>query len=379
MSISRVLQFVATAAVLALGVAGTAQAQERQVVKAVPKACGAGSVMGGSLGYSGIECSSCSFTLDADGTDRQWKFRAEPVITGVKPGGPADGKLQAGDVVVAIGGYLITTQEGGRLFGAVTPGEPVVLRIRRQGRESEVEITATAECAKAEAVAPPAPPAGAAAPAPVKAPMPGVPLPTREPAPVEEMPAPPAPPAAPRGRLGFSLECSECALYTRRAEASPYLWKFTSNPTVGRLEVGGPAAKAGLRGGDVLVSIDGVALTTPEGGERFGAIEPGDTVVLRYRRNATEADAVLVAAEQEWVVTAPAPAPVKEPRPGVPVPVRQPVPVEETTRFSGVLGETQVVVTGGPITVTRTETEIVIRSQDIVVRVRQIAPPPPRQ
>jgi hypothetical protein len=35
------------------------------------------------------------------------------------------------------------------------------------------------------------------------------------------------------------------------------------------------------------------------------------------------------------------------------------------------LGDTQVLVTGGPITVTRTESEIVIRSQDIVVRVKR--------
>jgi len=375
MSSSRRLQHALPLAILALAVAATVQAQERRVVKEVSKACRAGSVMVGSLGYSGIECSNCSFSLHADGTERQWKFRAEPVITGVKTGGPADGKLKAGDVVVAIGGYLITTQEGGRMFGSVTPGEPVTLRIRRDGREGEVEITPSPECVTVEATAPPAPakaPAPAAAPAPVA---------IVEPMPVEEVPAPPAPPAAPRGRLGFSLECSKCAIYSRKGEESPYLWDFKSNPTVGRVEVGGPAAKAGLRGGDVLVSIDGVALTTVEGGERFGAIEPGDTVVLRYRRNATEADAVLVAAQQEWVVKTPAPAPVaKGPPPGVPVPVREPVPVEETTRFSGVLGETQVTVTGGPITVTRTETEIVIRSQDIVVRVRQVAsPPPPKQ
>ena len=376
MSSSRMLQRTAPVAFLMLAMAATSQAQERRRTVVEPsKQCGPGAVVIGSLGYSGIECSSCSFTLHEDGTDRQWKFRAEPVITGVKPGGPADGKLREGDVVVAIGGYLITTQEGGRLFGSVSPGAPVTVRIRRDGREGEVEITPSPECVRVEAVAVPAP---AEAPAPVavveRAARPV------EPMPVEAVPAPPAPPAAPpRGRLGFSLECSQCAIYSRKGEDSPYLWDFKSNPTVGRVEVGGPAAKAGLRGGDVLVSVDGVALTTAEGGERFAAIEPGDTVVLRYRRNAAEADAVLVAAAQEWVVAAPkaAPVPIRKAEPVVTA--RAPVLVEETTRFSGMLGETQVVVTGGPITVTRTETEIVIRSQDIVVRVRQVAPPPPKQ
>jgi len=74
-----------------------------------------------------------------------------------------------------------------------------------------------------------------------------------------------------------------------------------------------------------------------------------------------------------------APMPAKAPKAMVAVRPREPVPVEEVTRFSGALGDTQVLVTGGPITVSRTETEIVIRSQDIVVRVRQVASPPPKQ
>ena len=163
MSSSRKLHRVVPLVVLALAVAATARAQERKVVTEVSKACRAGSVMVGSLGYSGIECSNCSFTVHADGTERQWKFRAEPVITGVKPGGPADGKLKAGDVIVAIGGYLITTQEGGRLFGSVPPGTPVTVRFRRDGREGQVEITPSAECSK---IGVPAPPAPAKAPAP---------------------------------------------------------------------------------------------------------------------------------------------------------------------------------------------------------------------
>ncbi|MBE0592798.1 MAG: PDZ domain-containing protein, partial [Gemmatimonadales bacterium] len=145
MSSSRMLQRVVPVTLVALAVVASAQAQERRVVvKAPSRECGPGSVVVGSLGYSGIECSNCSFTLHADGSDRQWKFRSEPVITGAKPGGPADGNLKTGDVIVAIGGYLITTQEGGRLFGSVTPGEAVTLRIRRDGREGQVEITPSA-------------------------------------------------------------------------------------------------------------------------------------------------------------------------------------------------------------------------------------------
>ena len=368
MSDSRVLQRMAPVALLALAVAAAAQAQERRwTVTAPSKECGAGAVVIGSLGYSGIECSSCSFTLHADGTDRQWKFGAEPVITGVKPGGPADGKLQAGDVVVAIGGYLITTQEGGRLFGSVTPGEPVVLRIRRDGREGELEITPTAGCAK---VLVPAAPAPAAQPALSALPAAPAPIAVVEPL----MAAVPAPPAPPSGRLGMSIECSDCSIEVRKdakeGEGGP-VWTFRAAPRIERVEVGGPAAKAGLRGGDELTHIDGVALTSEDGGRRFGAVQPGDTVVLHYRRNATEADAVLVAAPQEWVVVAPKARAVPAKGERV-VTARAATPIQETTRFSGVLGETQIVVTGGPITVTRTESEIVIRSQDVVVRVKRV-------
>ncbi len=375
MSSPRMLQCTAAAALLALAVATTSQAQERRAIVTAPaKQCGPGAVVIGSLGYSGIECSSCSFTLHADGTDRQWKFRAEPVITGVKPGGPADGKLQAGDVVVAIGGYLITTQEGGRLFGSVAPGEPVVLRIRRAGREGEVDITPTAECAK---VLEPAVPLPAAQPAVPALPTAPAPVAVAEPL-IATVPAPPAPPSYLGGRLGMSIECSDCSIKVpkdaKEGEGVP-VWAFRTAPRVERLQVDGPAAKAGLRAGDVLTHIDGVALTSEDGGRRFGAVQTGDTVVLRYRRHATEADAVLVAAPQEWAVVAPKARAVPIEGERV-VTARAPTPVEETTRFSGVLGETQVVVTGGPITVTRTETEIVIRSQDIVVRVRQVAPPP---
>jgi hypothetical protein len=372
---SRVLARMAPVVFLALAVAATAQGQERGwTVKAPSQECGAGAVVVGSLGYSGIECSSCSFTLHADGSDRQWKFRAEPVITGVKSGGPADGKLREGDVVVAIGGYLITTQEGGRLFGSITPGEPVVLRIRRDGREAEVAITPAAECARIQAPAAPAPAAQPAMPAPAAAPTPVM---VAEPLAV----AVPVPPMPLGGRLGMSIECSDCSVKVpedaKRGEGGA-VWTFRTAPRIERVEVDGPAAKAGLRGGDELTHIDGVALTSEDGGRRFGAVQPGDTVVLRYRRNAADTDAVLVAAPQEWVVLAPKAGPALTRGERV-VAARAPVPVEETTRFSGVLGETQVMVTGGPITVTRTETEIVIRSQDIVVRVRQVVPPPPKE
>jgi membrane-associated protease RseP (regulator of RpoE activity) len=345
-------------------VAGGASGQERAVV------CRANNVVVGDLGYTGLEC-NCSFTVRRDGSERQWRFRSEPTVLGVKRDGPAVGKLRAGDVITAIDGYLITTSEGGRRFAMVEPGQPVELRVRRDGREMSVTISPTGMCREI-VTAPPAPAAVEALPAPPKAKpvAEAVPAPAAAPEPTAAVPLPPAPPkASPSGRLGFSLTCSECSVQVWDSGEGPR-WSFSAYPEVSRVEEDGPAARAGLRAGDILTHIDGIPLTTEDAGVRFGQVAPGDTVVFRYERNAQAGEAVVVAGAREWVVARPTAAP----RPARPPKARRRevvVPEPETTRFSGMLGDTQVLVTGGPITVTRTETEIVIRSQDIVVRVKR--------
>ena len=333
--------------------------------------CATNQIVVGDLGYSGLKC-RCSFSVRKDGTERRWSFRSEPVINGVESGGPADGKLRAGDVITSIDGFLITTSEGGRRFAMVEPGRSVTLGVRRDGREFETTIVPTVDCVRIETepaldVAVPLPPAPAkgeridtAVPAPAAAPVPDV-----------AGPLPPAPPnASPRGRLGFSLTCSECSVEVYKTEEGPR-WTFSSYPEVSRVESGSPAEQAGLRAGDVLTHIDGIPMTTEQAGLRFGQVAPRDTVVFRYERNAQAGEAVVVAGEREWTVVAPPPKAPRPARPARPLRADAPAPELETTRFSGVLGDAHILVTGGPITVTRTETEIVIRSQDIVVRVKR--------
>lgn len=338
---------IGLALVVLLGTAAPAGAQ------AAPT-CAADEWAVASFGITGFEC-NCTIQMQAGNQSRRsYEFRAEPRVLEVRRGGPADGKLQNGDMIVAIDGRLITTREGMRRFGAIEAGTPVSLTVRRGGRELAVVITPDQECEHGLPPAPPRAPRAAAA---------GVaaPAPPARPAPVAR-PAPPAPPSplASRGRLGMSLQCTECSVDIASRGAAP-VWGFTAPPAIDRVEPNGPAAKAGLRANDVLTHIDGVPLTDDDGGRRFGAVAPGDTVRVRYQRGDQTGNVTLVAGESlvglaAGVGGAVGPRPPRAPR-------------AEVNRFSGVIGDAFIEVSGGPIIVERTEDVIVIRSQDITVRI----------
>jgi membrane-associated protease RseP (regulator of RpoE activity) len=79
---------------------------------------------------------------------------------------------------------------------------------------------------------------------------------------------------------------------------SAAVWRFGTWPKVYSVDLGGPAARAGLRRGDVITRIDGVSILTPEGGRRFGAIRPGQTVRWTVRREGALHFVVARAAER---------------------------------------------------------------------------------
>jgi membrane-associated protease RseP (regulator of RpoE activity) len=333
--------------------------------------CPAGEVVVGDLGFTGLECTNCTM-LVGSGANRLWIFRSEPTVLGAKHRAvPETERLQAGDVITAIDDVLITTKEGGRRFANAVPGTPTKIGVRRDGREVTVTVMPRATCdalGYAEPMVDAAPvPAPPEAPAPAAAPKVAV---VADVAPVAEaVPLPPPPPAATSGgRLGFSITCTKCEVHVPDRAPAPETtgaaaarWVFSEPPVVERIEVEGPAAAAGLRGGDVLTHIDGLSLTTEAGGVRFGAVQPGDTVTFRYVRNARGGEVTLIAAERRWA---------RAPRPRVATrAIVSRADAAEPTRFSGVLGDTHVLVSGGPITVTRTDAEIVIRSEDITVRI----------
>lgn len=90
---------------------------------------------------------------------------------------------------------------------------------------------------------------------------------------------------APDGDLGIAeLICDggECAIYGRDARG-PYHWLSTEPRLVG-IDARGPSSGL-VRENDVLVAIDQLLVTTPEGGRRLAQLTPGRPAVLWLRRN----------------------------------------------------------------------------------------------
>jgi len=277
---------------LGLGLARAVGAQE-----VTARTCPADQEWVVDLGIAGFEC-NCTFASLPDGT-RYWVFRSEPTVLRTREGGPAARLLRSGDAIVAINGSLITTREAGRRFANLRAGERVTLTIRRDGGIQRVELVAEGRCE---------PGAGRGAPAEPE-------LPARpEHAARPEVPAVPQPAAAPalgmeallaaqglgiralrgQGWFGFGISCSDCTIEILPDGAR--VWEFSQPPEISLVEPGSPADRAGLRNGDVLVEIDGLPLVSARGGRRFGAVKPGETVRLTYRRGG-DVDTVSVTVE----------------------------------------------------------------------------------
>jgi hypothetical protein len=316
---------------------------------------------------------------------RRFSFGREPVLEGIR--GPGVGRLEEGDLLVSVDGIAITTEEGGRRFSDIRPGDRVRLGVRRDGRIQDVTLTAGERCMRrptpprppapprpvserilGRPVLPDAPPAPSrlpsAQPRPPAAPAPPAPAAVPRPPAAPAPPAPPAPPRPPEGWFGFGISCRDCGIHEADGRAT---FRFGAPPSLMSVEPGTPAARAGLRRGDLLTHVDGASITTPEGWRRFGAARPGQTVRLTYTRDG-QARTVPVQAVRR------PDAPPVAPR----VPTPPPASAEEAQRlrYAGVVNGSRVEVRGSPVTVTTDDAtgETIIRSHDLVVRIRPERP-----
>ena len=125
-----------------------------------------------------------------------------------------------------------------------------------------------------------------------------------------------------RGDLGISgLDCQGDCTLTLDERGGERFWSFSVEPLVTGVTPGSPADGV-LRAGDALVAIDGVLITTAEGGRRYADLEPGREVLIRFRRNGRVAEATLRA----QAACPPVPPSVPEPVPVPPVDAPAPLP-----------------------------------------------------
>src|SRR5262245_27315983 len=83
--------------------------------------------------------------------------------------------------------------------------------------------------------------------------------------------------ARPRGWFGIALNCEDCSIRMDDSTGAP-LWRFRSAPEIVSVDPESPAEQAGVQQGDLLKEIDGVPITSAQGGRRFGAVKPNGKV-----------------------------------------------------------------------------------------------------
>jgi serine protease Do len=143
----------------------------------------------------------------------------------VEPGGPAaKSGLQAGDVVVGFDGKPIASSgDLPSIVAAAKPGETVSVRVMRQGAERELKLTVGEIPSERVSVA--------------------------------------GGPALQQGKLGVTVRPGDDGLVVEQAE--------------------GPAAKAGLRPGDVIVGVNGTPVRSAD--ELKSAVDASSSPSVRCR------------------------------------------------------------------------------------------------
>jgi membrane-associated protease RseP (regulator of RpoE activity) len=147
-------------------------------------------------------------------------------------------------------------------------------------------------------------------------------------------------------------------------EAMLPVWHYTEYPRVVAVAPGGAAERAGVREGDVLKTVDGMSVLSPEGARRFSSARVGDEIHLTFDRGGKTVDLEL------------------SPRFGRGFgmrgdrPMREPVPRE----YSGRVGDATIDVTSDDPVVATTDASgmLTLRIGGTIVRIRPTQAPPER-
>ncbi len=104
-----------------------------------------------TLGF-GFRCDHCGYGTEVDGTGR-WTFRSPPEVIGLDEGtGIGSSALRRGDLLIRLDGLDLVSEEGGRRFANIRPGEALTWTVEREGKQVRV-LTHAWERATGTAVA----------------------------------------------------------------------------------------------------------------------------------------------------------------------------------------------------------------------------------
>ncbi len=170
--------------------------------------------------------------------------------------------------------------------------------------------------------------------------------------------------------FGWGLQCTNCL---QEILDSGLRMEFTSPPELIGIDADGPANQAGLKAGDVILTVDGEPLTRKSGANRLFTARPGTVLRIGYQRGDSRKVTTIhvgseaAATRQGSRVGAPesvvSPSPRREPAADAPI------------RFSGTLGEYTLEVRGDPnvhIVLPADESWMDIISGDIRVKIRRV-------
>jgi hypothetical protein len=90
-----------------------------------------------TLGF-GFRCDHCEYGVEVDGTGR-WTFRSPPEVIGLDEAtGIGSSPLRRGDLLVQLDGLELVSEEGGRRFANIRPGETLAWTVERDGKQVRV-------------------------------------------------------------------------------------------------------------------------------------------------------------------------------------------------------------------------------------------------
>jgi len=291
-----------------------------------------------------------------DDGDRVFRFEDPPEVVKVYKDGPAADLLRNGDLVVAIDGLSITSEDAGWMLQHPIEGRTYKVTVRRgndthdvrvtagkrsieRAGENTVEVLTEDEDGTTHVVSYSLNEAGNV-----------TRLSRRSIGGSSDS----------RSWFGMGIE-SDVMVVKKTDDGDPYYY-FGSPPTVYSVDPAGPADRAGIRRGDELIKIDGLRLDEDPGGERWSVVKAGEGVELLVLRDG-KIYALEVEADEH-------PSTRTQDDERLPADRDPMVGGSGHLRYAGVLGDVDIEVRGrSDVSVTKSAGSIQIRVGDTTVNV----------